>query len=365
MAHQTLTVRRTWLKVPRSLALPSLLCFAAALPGAAWATLSPGLNQNLSLVHDGIPRVYDVLVPAGYDGSVPVPLVVDMHGFISNKDQQRGLSGFVALAQAETFLVAWPQGLFSNGDLAANTGGPAWNAGGFCCGDAAPQNQSPDDAGFIRAMVAAIAAEANVNPQRIYITGLSNGGAMTHRLACEAADLFAAAAAFSFPNALVTPCTPARPMPILMVASRTDQILPYLGGNVLGDPDLAPLASAAQGFEEWRTRNACSGPTVVEDQGTTSECELFTSCAQGVAVGLCSVDAGAGLLGHVPYPGLIADGFNSTQRAWQFLSSYQMPAATSPVPALDGAGGVLLAALLAGFAALRRPRSRGRDARRP
>lgn len=361
MAQQRTSIRRTSLsRASLPLALLGVLCFEAAPPGRAWAALAPGLNLDLSLAHDGLPRSYDVLVPAGYDGSVPVPLVVDMHGFISNKGQQRGLSGFAALAQTETFLVAWPQGLFSDGDLVTNTGGPGWNAGGFCCGDAAAQNQNTDDAGFIVAMVAAIAAEANVDPLRIYATGLSNGAALTHRLMCEAADIFAAAATFSFPNALVTPCTSSRAIPILMIASRTDQVVPYLGGNVLGNPSLAPVVSAAQGLEEWRMRSACVGsaPDVVENQGATSECEFFTNCAQGVAVGLCSVNAGAGLLGHVPYPGLIADGFDSTQRAWEFLSSYERPAAASSVPSVGIVGILFLAALLVIIAARKRSFSR-------
>jgi polyhydroxybutyrate depolymerase len=346
-----------WLsRVSRSLTILGVLCFAVALPGTASAALSPGLHLDLSLVHDSVTRTYDVLVPAGYDGSVPVPLVVDMHGFISNKGQQRSASSFAALAQTETFIVAWPQGLFTDGDLVTNTGGPAWNAGGFCCGEAAVQNT--DDVGFILAMVNAIAGEANVDPLRVYASGLSNGSAMTHRLMCEAGNVFAAAAAFSFPNALVTPCTPSRAIPILMVESRTDQIIPYLGGHVLNDPSLATVASAAQGFAEWRTRAGCTGsmPDVVEDQGTTSECEFFTNCNEGVAVGLCSVDAGAGLLGHVPYPGLIPDGFNSTQRAWAFLSSYQLPAAPPPIPGVSAVGLLVLAALLA-IVAVRREAS--------
>jgi hypothetical protein len=81
---------------------------------------------------------------------------------------------------------------------------------------------------------------------------------------------------------------------------------------------------------------------------------LFTNCAQGVAVGLCSVDAGAGLLGHVPYPGLIPDGFNSTQRAWEFLSSYERPAAPPPVPGVGSGGVLVLTALLVIIAARRR-----------
>jgi len=199
----------------RSRFLPLFAILVGALPAArAVGVLAPGLNAR-TLTFDSQTRAYDIYVPASYSGGVAVPLVVDMHGFGSNKDQQRLLSGFQQRSDLEGFLVAYPQGLFNS-----------WNAG-TCCGQAAAQNI--DDVGFLRAMVDAIAAEANVDPRRIYATGLSNGGAMTQRLACDAADVFAAAAPMAFPipfNPLST-CQPSRPIAVLMFMGLTDQLVPY------------------------------------------------------------------------------------------------------------------------------------------
>jgi polyhydroxybutyrate depolymerase len=292
----------------------TLLAFGIAISDAR-ADLSPGMNVDLSLVHDGQNRLYDVLVPASYDGSVPVPLVVDMHGFTADRAFQQSVSGFDGIAETEGFLVAWPLGLFADGSLSANTGGPAWNAGG-CCGEAVVQNI--DDVGFIRTMVEAITSEANIDPRRIYATGHSNGGMLTHRLACEAADLFAAAASFSYSSPFV-PCAPSRLISIFMVHSRTDLIVPYAGGPLAG----TIIPSAPQGFEDWRTRNRCTGsePNATEIHGDTSECGFYTTCADGVEVGLCSVNANLGFIsGHMPYFLWITDGFNSEARVWEFLS---------------------------------------------
>lgn len=149
---------------------------ATAAANSAVAALLAG-NHPRTLPFGGLTRTYQVHVPASYDGSVVVPLVMDFHGFTSNGGQQAALSGMVQLSDREGFIVAHPDGVNN-----------AWNVG-LCCG-----NAGIDDVGFIRAVVAAIGAEANVDPQRIYATGLSNGGAISQRLACEAADLFAAAA---------------------------------------------------------------------------------------------------------------------------------------------------------------------------
>jgi polyhydroxybutyrate depolymerase len=176
---------------------------------------------------------------------------------------------------------------------------------------------------------------------------------MTHRLACEAADLFAAAATFAWPLPIV-PCAPSRPMPILMTHGRQDWFVPYLGGHIKNDPNFPIIESAHFGFEEWRTRNLCSGPSpdLTESVGPTAVCERYTNCGAGVQVGLCSVDTDPAVFrGHRPYPTYVLDGFNTSQHAWDFFSSFPLP--TQQVPALSFPGGVLLVALLAVALALR------------
>jgi polyhydroxybutyrate depolymerase len=284
--------------------LPLLAVLTGALPAAsAYGALAPGINAR-TMVFDSQTREYDISVPPSYDGSVPLPLVVDMHGFGSNKNQQRILSGFQQRSDAEGFLVAYPQGLFNS-----------WNAG-VCCGQA--QAQSIDDVGFLRAMVDAIAAEANVDPLRVYATGLSNGGAMTQRLACEAADLFAAAAPMAFPIPFVplSTCQPSRPIAVLMFMGLTDQLVSY--------------ASAAPSFQYWRDFDGCVGGSPDETVVTgDSFCETYTQCSDGVEAGLCSIlsISPAPFEGHILY---INNDLNLSVVAWNFLSRFQLPASVPP-----------------------------------
>ena len=343
-------------RLRKSCSTPASRIVAAALlaiviePAAAWADLAPGLYTGLQLQHQGIIRTYDVLVPASYDGSMAVPLVVELHPSYETAAFQRSISGFAAIAETGGFIVAWPQALGSTN---------SWNAGRFC-GDPAL-----DDVGFIRALVAAIGAENRIDPTRIYVTGLSCGGAMTHRLACEASDLFAAAAPFNSPGPLVA-CAPSRAIPILMTHSRTDTWVPYAGGLLGGCPQCGAFPGVVSQFEAWRDRNSCTGssPDVTENPGTSSVCELYTNCGDGVQVGLCSVDSTfthptcvgtfpppADYLPcslwdhHVSYAPYVLDGFSPQQRVWDFLSSFALPV-PEPAPTALELGALLAVAAL-------------------
>lgn len=295
-----------------------LLLLSLALP--AWGqVLVPG-DHTRSLVHDGITRTYLVHVPPSYTG-VPVPLVVDMHGFTSTNAQQRVISGFLGLSNTRGFIAAWPQGI-----------GNAWNAG-ICCGGA-----TADDVGFIRALVAKMEEEAAIDRRRIYATGLSNGGAMTHRLACEAADIFAAAAPFAFPISIspTSNCVPSRKIPVLTFMGLTDALVPYNGGG--------SFPSAAATFEHWRSVDECGAePPELHTVSGASFCDTDTSCGDGLQVGLCSITSTSGppYAGHILY---LNPDYNVSVLAYDFLSQFSLAAAG---PALPGGWTALLAVALA------------------
>jgi polyhydroxybutyrate depolymerase len=327
----------------RSTLWAMMLCGLVLAADPALGDLPIGLSVDLTLVHDGETRTYDVLRPGSAPGLEPRALVVDVHGFSSNGDQQRSLSNWQSIAESDGILVAWPDGLDNS-----------WNAG-TCCGAAVTNNV--DDVGFIRAMVAAIQAEASIDPGRIYVTGLSNGGAMTQRLACEAADLFAAAAPMAFPvpyTNFAAQCLPSESIPILSFMGLTDALVSYAG--------------AAPSFAGWRDKNGCdSGGTPVETTEIYggSSCEIDTSCGEvGLEVGLCSVRGTAFgppleiFSGHILY--INDDAFDLSQRAWEFMRDYRRTP-FAPVPLSGGAW--MLAIALAGMGALmlKSHRSRSSD----
>jgi polyhydroxybutyrate depolymerase len=290
--------------------------------GGASPRLTPGVRAR-SLVLDGTRRYYDVYVPRGYDGATPVPLVLDFHGQGLGKTAQREQSSFRELADAKGFIVGYPLGLFGDPNDAeaphpsGGHVGPSWNANALCCGAASAAGV--DDVGFARALVAAIAAEANVDRRRVYATGFSNGAALAHRLGCDAADTFAAVAPMAFPllTEPFTTCRPSRPMPVIYFAGVVDGFAPFEGRGV--------QLSAADTFAYWRKVNGCGDGSPEREVATGSiECRTDTSCTAGVRVALCAVTGS----GH----GLYADsGLPLAEVAWEFFSHFSLPAAPAPV----------------------------------
>jgi polyhydroxybutyrate depolymerase len=263
-------------------------------PGCA-SSVNPG-DRTITIQFGGLDREFDLHVPQSYTGQTKVPLVLDFHGFTSTKLQQRLISGFYQKSNEVGFLVAYPNG----------TGlSRSWNAGDTCCGDA--KNQGLDDVGLAKAIVAKVATMACVDLKRVYSTGISNGGMLSHRLACEAADTIAAVAPVAgridfFP---MTKCQPSRPVPMIHFHGITDNVVPY---------DTSALPS----FDYWSQQDGCTdSPQVTYTKGN-SKCETHSACTAGVKTTLCTIDGG-----HLLY--INTDQVSIANLAWDFLSQFSLP----------------------------------------
>ncbi len=257
-----------------------------------------------SLGFEGRTRTYNVHVPSTYVPGAPVPLVLDFHGYTGTSNAQAGTSGFRAVSDAENFIVAYPQGV-----------GNSWNAATFCCGDA--RAAGLDDVGLAVAIVDAISAEFSIDSERVYATGLSNGGALAHRIACEASEVFAATAPVAFPLGLLplTTCQPSRPITVAHFHGFGDTVVPYDGTF------WAPASQSS--FASWAEKNQCEGDPVSD-----GPCETFTQCADGVETTLCSLNGG-----HIIYNN--SNNFSVAWSAWNILSRFTLsgdePTSATPV----------------------------------
>jgi polyhydroxybutyrate depolymerase len=234
-----------------------------------------------------------VHVPVSYDGRKPVPLLLDIHGLRSNAREQAAVSGWRAKSDRENFIVIHPNGLNSS-----------WNGGDLCCGPS--QINNVDDEGFLRMVVAKTRRDACIDPKRVYATGISNGGAMAHLLACRAADVFAATAPVSMGNGTV-PCAPARPVSVVMYRGTNDRLVPYDGGR---------FPSAQADFDQWKALDGCTGTGT----GGNGLCKTLNACKSGVEVTLCSIDAG-----HVLYAAAAAAGVSVPDVAWAAFQRQVLP----------------------------------------
>jgi polyhydroxybutyrate depolymerase len=172
-----------------------------------------------TLEHNGIERAYIVYTPATYNRNRPMPIVLNFHGFGGCASQHMSTADMRAVADSDTFLLVYPQGASLNGS-------PHWNPSLLGGGN----KSTVDDLGFVEAMLNKIAQDYNVDRDRVYAVGYSNGGMMAYGLAANKSELIAAVASVS--GALLDcPSSISHPMPILHLHGTSDAVIPYTGSN--------------------------------------------------------------------------------------------------------------------------------------
>lgn len=274
-------------------------------------------NQSITVDSGGRSRFSLLHVPRGYDPHHGTMLVLNFHGFLSDPWQERILTGMDAASEARGFIVAYPEGI---GPFIARS----WN-GGDCCAFA--KEKHVDDVGFVRDVIAEIENEYCIDPRRIYATGFSNGAFLTHRLACDMADTFAAVAPVSgFLARTAEQCQPSRPIPVLDFHGSSDGVVPMNGGIGLfgGDP-FEPLSTT---LATWRRSNGCSEASQTTFARGDTQCRAWSDCAPGGEVVSCVVDKGGHTWpGGFPFPivGKTTFAIAATETMIRFFEDHPMP----------------------------------------
>jgi polyhydroxybutyrate depolymerase len=221
------------------------------------ASLTPGKSITRSIKVGTLDRRSLVYIPRGYDASRPTPVVVVFHGGGGNPETMVNFCGLNDKADEAGFIVAYPYGTgrMPNRLLTFN--------GGNCCGYAMDNNI--DDVGFVRAMLDDLATVANVDANRVYATGMSNGGIMAYRVASELADRFAAIAPVGGPMGTET-CKPTRPVAVMHFHGTADAQAPFNGGQGKGNAltNVRPVFLSVQhSLDQWIKANGCAQPPEV------------------------------------------------------------------------------------------------------
>ena len=249
---------------------------------------APG-DYRYSLEHGGRTRLYRVHVPPGYRSDTPAPLLVSLHGGGGSMDymaRDENYGQFSHAARSGQVLV-FPNGIsrLRSGLLAT------WNAGD-CCG--AARDENVDDVAFIRLVLERVMHQLNIDRQRVYVTGMSNGAMMAYRLACEMPELIRAVAAVAGTDNTRS-CAPGQPVSVLHIHARNDTHVLYEGGAGPDSVDKAQVTdyrSVPDTVARWVERNQCprTPQRVLEKDGAW--CERYAPCAGGIQVQLCVTDAG-------------------------------------------------------------------------
>lgn len=282
----------------RSALVLAVLCMLVGF-GAGRAAAFPGGDAAGALTVGGLNRTYQVHAPPGLNN--PAGLVLNLHGAGMTGQAQAGATNYNAIADQYGFVVAYPDGI----DM-------SWADGR---GASLPDRQGVDDVGFLVALTDRLRQEYGVDPGRVFVTGTSAGGFMASRLACQRADVFAAAAPVAATLASGFSCAPSQPVSVLTVHGTSDPVVPFGGGPMLGRGGASDIVSAAAMAQRWRDIDGCPAP-VEQVQGNVHRF-VATGCAAGTEVEFVQIDGG----GHV-WPGGLFAPFDASQATGQFFATH-------------------------------------------
>ena len=183
--------------------------------------ISTSYSSKNFINHEGIDREYFLHIPHSYTENTPLPLVINFHGFGQTIENYIKKVDMRPLADTEGFILIYPQG-----SLLGNTS--HWNS----CPPIENNKSLVDDFGFIEKMITQIISKYNVDRERIYAIGYSNGGMMAYGLAHYKSELIAGIASVS---GVMLDCfgTTNHPMPIIHLHGTLDFVLPYTGSNFI------------------------------------------------------------------------------------------------------------------------------------
>lgn len=306
-----------WVTVLAGLCM-MLTLWPGALPASAQAGCSlPDASRGQTTVYtlsvDGVGRSYRLYLPQTPPEGERYPLVLTLHGFASGALEQEAYSQWNRLAESYGLVAVYPQGL----------GEPArWNSGSIgLLGLIAPN--TADDVGFLSALIDALVQTGCVDAARVYINGLSNGGGMSNRFACQMADTVAAFGSVAGAYGSFGECAPSRPMPVIAFHGTADRIVPY-------DGQFGILPPVQEWAREWAERDGCTvtdADVFIADDVTMT---AYTGCDADVEVVLYTVAEG----GHT-WPGStavnrsplgrITESIDASEAMWAFFSRYMLP----------------------------------------
>jgi polyhydroxybutyrate depolymerase len=242
-----------------------------------------------SIQSSGGDRTYIQYLPSSYDGSKPVPLVVDLHPFSVGASFAETSSGFKPLADTEGYGYLAPQGL-----------GNMWDSTG------------DTDEKFIRDLVNDVAMHGCIDLRRVYATGCSNGGAFSFLLMCTAEDIFAAVAPMcgtAFFD-LQTMCMMDRPVSLMLRIGKQDTLNCWEGEGMTLDAPNVPAGTKVECAKTVQKimgdKYHCKGQPMMKD-----ECEYLGDCDEDTQIAICDEDTG-----HVVYTA------NTARDTYAFLKQF-------------------------------------------
>lgn len=288
----------------RSLLPAALLLVLAGCSGSGGGGADGGPRTTF-----GGERPVELTVPAAYDAESQWPLLMVLHGYGVTPAIQTGYFGVNALVDSHGVLLIAPEGTTNQ----AND--PFWNATDACCGFGA----SVDDVAYLRSLIEDVSTDYSVDASRVFVIGHSNGGFMTHRMACDASDLVTAAVSLAGMTWLdPSDCAPSDDVSVLQIHGDLDDTIFYAGGTV--DASVPGYPSAAETVAHWQTYDGCAPGLVLDPvrkdldfglAGEETRVERF-DCGTSLDVELWTMEGA----GHIP------DFHDFARDVWPWLDAH-------------------------------------------
>ena len=262
-------------------------------------------------------RSFRLYVPAIYNGTTARPLILNLHGYTSNAQQQQLYSNFMPIADTANFLMVFPNGTYSSGQR-------FWNAG--------LSSVLVNDIAFLSALIDSLDLTYNINLNRVYSAGMSNGGYMSHTLACELSNRITAIASVTgsiFSTQYGSNCHPTRPVPVMQIHGTTDPTVPYLGSSTS-----MPIDSVVN---YWVKKNSCSPtptfsnvPNISTTDGCAAEHYKYSGGLSGSSVEFYKIINGGHTRPGFPFGGTGTNlDINASKEIWRFFNKYSLSMLTS------------------------------------
>lgn len=239
----------------------------------------PSEQKTVNLTVDGRSRSFIVYLPTGYNNAGKMPLIFVVHGTAGTPEGMVNIANFKPIADRDKVVLVYPAGIQNN-----------WNDGR----PTTPNQLGINDVSFFNQMCDYMIANHSVDGTKIYATGLSSGGFMSSRLACELSSRIAAIAAdaASIEATTIAPnCNPGRPVPTIYIHGTADPLVPFNGGDIVAvGPPQGTVLSHYQAIDKWVTINTCCTTPIIADlpnianDGTTIKQRVYTGGTNGSEV---------------------------------------------------------------------------------
>jgi polyhydroxybutyrate depolymerase len=274
-------------------------------------------EKKENIIVDGLKREFITYVPAGGGNGQAMPVIISLHGRLGTAERQMKFADFRPIADREKVIIVCPQGIDRS-----------WNDGR----GTPAHNKGINDVKFISELISYVLKTYNADPSRVYITGMSNGGFMTSRLACEVPGQIAAIAVVAASMDRDENYSPQKPMPAMYIQGTADPLVPFAGGSMKRGAG-GSIYGHEEVLKKWAVADGCNDkanitnlPVVVND-GTSITGEIHDGPNGIKVIGYTVNDGGHTWPGGTQYLpkaiiGPLSHNMNACDVIWDFFKQY-------------------------------------------